>query len=233
MDTAHGSMSLGGRHTTGGLVEMDERGRLIRSGATAEWVQVWRLGDLKLLETIRLPPGPRGDENRFTGEPRLLPDGKTVYVHTFRCGLYLLRHLDRPQPIVAFVHGSPGKNCAVPLVAGRFWLQPVPETHALVSMDITDPAHPREVSSQRVGDGEEPHWIAMDPTGRRVVLNSGGYAKTNRSFIIDFAPTTGALSLDRRFHDPDDTVPGVRLSARTWPHGFTGTAAPHGTVFST
>jgi hypothetical protein len=34
--------------------------------ATSEWVQLWRLSDLKLLKTFALQPGPRGDEHRFT-----------------------------------------------------------------------------------------------------------------------------------------------------------------------
>jgi hypothetical protein len=64
------------------------------------------------------------------------------------------------------------------------------------------------------------------------VLNSGGYAKGNRLFIINFDPASGALSLDERFRDPGATRPGINLSGKTWPHGFTGTVAPHGTVFS-
>ncbi|MEO7454944.1 MAG: hypothetical protein ABIY52_01685, partial [Gemmatimonadaceae bacterium] len=83
--------------TTGGLVEMSERGDVVRSGsaadttiadryiypysvlplprfdralstttdmdeanekATSQWVQLWRLSDLKLLRSVALPPGP-------------------------------------------------------------------------------------------------------------------------------------------------------------------------------
>ena len=44
--------------------------------ATSQWVQLWRLSDLKLITTIALPPGPRGDENRYTGGSRLLADGR-------------------------------------------------------------------------------------------------------------------------------------------------------------
>ena len=63
-------------------------------------------------------------------------------------------------------------------------------------------------------------------------MNSGGYAKGNRLFIVNCDPGTGALSLDARFHDPGSTRPGINLPNRTWPNGFVGTAAPHGTVFS-
>lgn len=256
---------------TGGLVVMDETGRLIRAAsatdpaiqetsiypysalplpaldrvvstttdmdaqnlkATSEWVQFWRLSDLRLLKSVALPPGPRGDEHRLTGEPKRLADGQSVYVHTFMCGLYLVTGVDRPEPEARFVHGFEGKDCGVPLVAGNYWLQTVPAAHALIALDISNPAAPREVSRVALGDDEEPHWIAIDPTGRRVVLNSGGYVRGNRLFVIDFDPATGKLAIDGRFRDPDDPRPGIDLTGKSWPHGFTGKAAPHGSVFS-
>jgi hypothetical protein len=263
------AMPMNGVHATGGLVEMDERGTLVRRGAaadtriadrrifpysvlalpgvdravstttdmdeadslaTSEWVQFWRLSDLSLIRSIALEPGPRGDENRFSGEPRLLPDGKSVYIHTFNCGLYLVRGSDQPAPTATFVKGFDGKNCGVPILAGHYWLQPVPDTHSLVSVDVTDPEHPRDVSSVKLGDDEAPHWIAIDATGRRIVLNSAAPGK--RLFIVNFDPSTGALALDARFHDAGDRRPGIKMVGKRWPHGFTGTATPHGTVFS-
>jgi hypothetical protein len=258
-------------HPTGGLVEMDERGSVIRSGsaadtaipdrrvfpysvvempaidrvvstttdmdaadkkATSEWVQLWRLSDLTLLKSFALPPGPRGDENRFTGEPHLLPDGKSVYVHTFSCGLYLVRGIDGASPTSKFVKSFPGTECGVPVLTGHYWLQTVPATHSLVALDVSDAEHPREVSAVTFDKGEAPHWISMDRTGRRVVLNSGGYGASNRLYVLNFDPSSGRLSLDERFRDAGSTSPGVNMSGRTWPHGFAGTALPHGTVFS-
>jgi hypothetical protein len=177
------------------------------------------------------PLGPRGDENRLTGEPRLLPDGRSVYIHTFNCGLYLLRDVDG-APTTSLVHTFEGKNCGVPILTGRYWLQTVPDAHALVALDISDPARPREVSTVSFGNDERPHWIAIDGTGRRVVLNSAGDAKSNRLFVVDFNPANGALSIDTRFRDPGATHSGIDLTGKTWPHGFTGRVAPHGTVFS-
>lgn len=57
-------------------------------------VQLWRLSDLELLKTIELPNGPRGVEGTESGEPRLLSDGKTVLVATYRCSLFRLSALD-------------------------------------------------------------------------------------------------------------------------------------------
>ena len=266
-----GAMPMDVEHATGGLVEMDERGTVIRSGsavdtaipdrrifpysvlemrtidravstttdmdhadtkATAEWVQFWRLSDLTLLKSIALKPGPRGDEHKFTGEPHLLPDGKSVYIHTFSCGLYLVRDVNSASPRAMFVKGFKGTGCGVPILTGHYWLQPVPDAHSLVALDIADPEHPREVSSVPLGDDENPHWISIDGSGRRVVLNSGGGGASNRVFVINFDPANGRLSLDERFRDTGSTRPGINMSGRTWPHGFVGTAAPHGAVFS-
>jgi hypothetical protein len=261
-----------GERATGGLVEMTERGEVLRAGAardtaiadsriypysvlpmpaidravstttdmdmeivkaSSEWVQFWRLSDLTLLHSVGLEPGPRGDENQLSGEPRLLADGRSVYIHTFKCGLYLLQGVADPRPRMSFVHGFEGKDCGVPVLAGHYWLQPVPAREGIVALDISDPEKPREVSSLKVGDGEAPHWIAIDPSGRRVVLNSGGYApRSNRLFMIHFDPQTGKLSLDEDFRDSDDGRPGINLTGKSWPHGFTGKSAPHGTVFS-
>ena len=125
-----------------------------------------------------------------------------------------------------------GKNCVVPLITGHYWLQTVPDTHALVSLDISDPEHPREVATLELGDDEQPHWIAIDNTGRRIALNSAGAGTGNRLFMINFDPARGALTLDERFRDAGAERPGVSFTRKTWPHGFTGTAIPHGTVFS-
>lgn len=256
--------------TTGGLVEMDERGTVVRAASatdpairdrfiypysvlalapidraistttdmdekntksTAEWIQLWRLSDLTLLKSIALTPGPRGDEHRFTGEPFLLPDGKSVYIHTFNCGLYLVRNIESGTPTTSFVKSFTGTGCGVPLRIGHYWIQTVPESFSVVSLDISDPEHPREVSSVNIGKDEYPHWLAADPTNKRLVLNSGG-SKGNRLFILHFDKETGALTIDKRFRDANDTVPGLKMSVRRWPNGWTGTVAPHGSVFS-
>jgi hypothetical protein len=266
----HGTMSTAVVHATGGLVEMDERGTMIKSRsaadaaipdrriypysvlpiaaldravstttdmdeadsvATSEWVQFWRLSDLTLLRSVALKAGPRGDEQRYTGEPRLLPDGRSVYIHTFNCGLYLVRGVDSAQPTSTFVKGFQGKNCGVPLLIGHYWLQTIPEAHSLMALDIADAEHPREVSTLKFADDEQPHWISADRAAKRVVLNSAG-GKGNRLYIVNFDSITGALTLDERFRDPGASRPGVSFTQKKWPHGFTGTAYPHGTVFS-
>ena len=196
------------------------------------WIQLWRLSDLKLKRTIALEPGPGGKENLLTGEPRLLPDGKSVYIHTFECGLYLVRGVENDSPTVKFVRSFKGRYCGVPILTGNYWLQPVPDEHALVSFDITDPENPKEVSRVVLSDDEGGHWTAIDPSGTRIVYNSSGYTKGNRLYVMNLDRATGKLALDEKFADSGDHKPGIDMNGKTWPHGFKGNAAPHGTVFS-
>lgn len=257
-----------GAHQTGGLVEMTERGKVIRTGSSVDSsapaetiepysvlalpaldraiststsmmdyehnpgdkVQLWRLSDLKLLKTFTLPPGPNGKENQLTGEPRLLPDG-SVYVHTFQCGLYRLTGLKNDAPQAKFVYGFKGMLCAVPVITGHWWLQTVPEEHAVVALDITDPDHPREVSRVSLDSKQQPHWLSLEPGGRRVVINSGENGE-HRLFIADFDSKTGKLTLDEKFRDSGSDRSGISMDGKTWLHGFKGNAFPHGAVFS-
>lgn len=196
-------------------------------------VQLWRLSDLKLLRTFDLPDGPRGNEAAFTAEPRLLDDGRTVLVSTFNCGLYLLQGVDTDAPSGSLVASFPmmkNESCAIPVVVGHYYLVTVPAWHAVVSLDIADPAHPREVSRLVLGDGDVPHWISVEPNHRRLVIT--GYGNLERRVLIaSYDERTGQLALDTRFRDADATVPGVRMEGRAWPHGGSGAAIPHGAVF--
>ena len=185
--------------------------------ATSEWVQIWRLSDLTLLKSFALRPGPRGDEHKFTGELRLLPDGKSVYLHTFNCGLYLLRDLDQTAAARDVRQIVPGRNCGVPVISGHYWLQPVPE-RTRWSRSTSRSRAPARSLRVSFGDDEGPHWAAIDPSGRRVVVNSAG-SRPNRLYIVDVDPATGALSLDQRFRDAGQQQPrrdadGQELAAR-------------------
>ena len=197
-------------------------------------VQVWRLSDMSLLHTFNLPDGPRGNEGFATAEPRLLTDGRTVLVSTFNCGLYLLDGLDTAAPsgrLVASFPLKPKTSCAIPVIAGHYYLVTVPAWSAVVSLDIADPAHPREVSRVSLGANDVPHWISLEPNQRRVVIT--GYAGLkNRVVIADFNAATGVLSLARRFREPGATAPGFLMRGKLWPHGGRASAVPHGAVFS-
>jgi hypothetical protein len=170
----------------------------------------------------------------LTAEPRLLDDGRTVLVSTFSCGLYLMEGLDGEKPGARFVASFPRKPktyCAIPVIAGRYYLVTVPAWSAVVSLDISDPAAPREVSRLTLGPEDVPHWISMSPDRRRVVVTGYG-AMRHRVVIARFDSATGGLSLDERFREPGASEPGYRMDDKTWPHGGTADGIPHGAVFS-
>lgn len=200
----------------------------------ARELQVWRLSDLALLRTIALPDGPVGGEGLYSAEPRLLADGRSVLVSTFNCGLYLMDGLDSDAPSARLVSSFPrlqGTDCAIPVVVGHHYLVTVPAWRAVVSLDISDPAAPREVSRLVLGEGEVPHWIAASPDGDRIVVTGYG-ALQHRVVMARFDAATGALTMDERFRDAGAEVPGVRFEGKQWPHGGNAAGIPHGAVFT-
>jgi len=209
--------------------DMDEK-----SPYRANELQIWRLSDLTLLHTFTLPPGPRGDEAEYTAEPRLLPDGRTVIVSTFSCGLYLLDGVDGTAPAGRLVASFPRATdtyCAIPVIVGRYVVITVPAYPAVVSLDLSDPANPREASRLTLSSGDVPHWIAVEPNTRRVVITGYGGLE-NLVLMATFDSSTGALALDARFKETGATESGFRLAGRTWPHGGSAPGVPHGAVFS-
>lgn len=197
-------------------------------------LQVWRLSDLALLHTITLPEGPAGGESGLTAEPRVLDDGKTVLVSTFNCGLYLLEGLETDTPSGRFVASFPRKErtyCAIPVIVGHHYLVTVPAWNAVVSLDISDPSAPREVSRVTLGPDDVPHWIAVSGDRRRVVITGYGAMK-HRVMIARFDPATGKLAMDERFREEGATEPGFRMDGKNWPHGGNASGIPHGAVFS-
>jgi len=197
---------------------------------TTRALQFWRLSDLSVLQTIELP-GPQGFRS---AEPRLLSDGKSVLVSTFTCGLYLLNDLASARPGARLVASFPrreGTSCAVPVVVGNYYLITVPAWSAVVSLDVSDPTHPREVSRLTLGRDDVPHWIGIEPNHQRLVI-TGYEAMKTRVLIARFDETNGKLTLDERFRATGSAEPGFRMEGVAWPHGGSGAAVPHGAVFS-
>lgn len=192
------------------------------SAQVSHVAQIWRLSDLKLLATMRLPKSSNGDDARpdDSSEPRTLADGKTVLVPAFNCGLYLVQGLAGTHPALRHVYDFGGRVCEVPVVAGHYLVMAEETSHALTALDVSDPAHPREVSHLYLGADDYPHWIALEPGGDRLVIAGFGTLATQLRFAtID--RSTGALHLDAH----------IISMTRTWPDGWNGAAVPHGTVF--
>lgn len=264
--------SIGDKYAPpGGIVELDNKGQLVRASPSAtpeiataiNWpyslvvapsanriitsstdmgmgpgwkspetshVQIWELDDLKLLASVALPDSNKGKNNIYPAEPRVLADG-SIYVNTFSCGLFRLDGITSGKPTATFVHAFPfgpadHDMCAVPLVVGKYWIQTVGAINGLVVLDVSDPGRPIEVSRLLLDHKfHAPHWIAADRKSGRIVV-TGMY--DSWMAMLTFDELTGRLALDERFGDRG----GIQFDRAEWPHGKSGKAIVHGTVFS-
>jgi hypothetical protein len=190
--------------------------------------QLWRLSDLKLLKTFRLDPGQQLYAHISPEEARIGPDG-AVYIQTLACGLERITGMADDQPKAELVYTFPGTWCGVPTFDGHYLIQSVPDIHGFVVLDMSDGAHPREVSRLVVSPDYASHWTGLDPETGRIVVTSG--RDGDRTYLLKLDPATGALSIDTGFRDQDGKV-GFSFASRKWPHGWTGAGKPHGAVFS-
>lgn len=243
----------GGSH--GGIVEIDTDGHLVRAASTADAArpddllmaysllplpdldrvvvtnssmrsedrngytyQIFRLSDLKLLSTNAFdsPAGRFGEIN--PEEARRGPDG-SVYVQTLGCGIERITDIAAAKPHSKLVYQFPGSNCGVPSIISHYLIQTVPILHGVVVLDIAKPDHPVEVSRAKFDDSFEPHWTAYDPATQRIAITGYGDKKL---LLLSFDPAKGGIALEKT----------IDLTNRPWPHGWTGTAAAHGVVFS-
>ncbi|MGH9415483.1 MAG: hypothetical protein ACRD01_02550 [Terriglobales bacterium] len=242
----------GFNHAPGGLVEFGPGGQVVRSSSAAvegypyirlyslavvaslnrvvtgsapmaagshksRVVQIWRLSDLKLLKTLELPGGAT---NAF--EPRLLADGKTVVVPSTDCNLFLVRGLGGRNPSLEHIFNFGYTSCDVPAVAGNYYLQTSTRGEALVSLDVSDPAHPRLVNRLALPKGDKAHWVAVEPGGTRVAITGFGAMITQVLFA----------SLDRHSGQLRLEPQTLELGTRSWPDGWHGAAIPHAAIFT-
>lgn len=263
----HHGADGGDAATTGGLVEIDDGGKVIRSASSADpsfpdalltpyslvvlpeidrvlstnssmhldnilygvTYQVWRLSDLKLLKTSYVDVGANHYAHVGPQEPRLGPDG-AVYVESLACGLERITGVDTDQPHAKLVYTFPGAWCGVPTVIGHYLIEGALAVHGLVALDISHGENPVEVSRLTLGPTFTAHWTAWDERTHRLVVTSGK-KPDDRLYLVKFDPATGALSLDESFRDVDGKV-GFSFMDKQWPHGWKGSALPHGAVFS-
>ena len=195
-------------------------------------VQVWRLSDLHLLNTVSLPSD-GGQHNRWPAEPRLLPDG-SIYVNTFSCGLYRMKDVSGAHPSAELVYTFPGGDsmhtiCSVPVVVGHYWIQTVAALPGLIALDISHPEKPVEVS-RLVFDSHfpMPHWLAADRKSDRLVVTGD---MESWVLVARFDAAKGRLSLDQSFRQPGASAPGISFDRQEWPHGKAGRALVHGALF--
>ena len=200
-------------------------------------VQIWSLSELELLHTILLPPGPRGDEHLDPAEPRFLADG-TAIVNTFRCGMYHLTGIESEKPQVELIASLPRDpdselgtaECSLPVLFRNFWVQTADPSHSMVVFDISDPRNPIQVDELLFEGDATPHWISLERGSNRIVMTGGGEQLRGMVVLLEIDPASGKLSIVENFGADGDI--GVSMRRESWPHGNSGPAIPHGSVFS-
>lgn len=219
------------------LVVMPALDRVVSTGVDmhgqgkSRVVQVWRLSNLTLIKSIVLPNGPRGDEGWQTFEPRILADDRTVIVSTLQCGLYRIDGLEGDDPTASHIYTFDDQRCDMPAVIGRYWIQTLSTTHAIVTLDVSDPARPVEVARLDLGADNRPHWIAVEPGGNRMLLT--GYRGLQfRLLMLRLDSATGAVAVDTAFREDDSAESGINFNRPRWSQPGIGVARPHGAIFA-
>lgn len=199
---------------------------------TANVVQVWRLSDLKLLKTVPVPEVATDSADTYPFEVRTLADGRTVMMNTYYCGFYRLTGLESDPKMERVLVMEHPKNigCSVPTIAGRYMVMPIAYAHRFATLDISDPAKPREVRSLPMDSTFFPHWIARDPGSDRVVVTDQGDG-IPMVMLGRLDVGTGKIVWDDRFKDAGAMKAGVSFLNVFWPNGVKGKATPHGAVF--
>jgi hypothetical protein len=262
----HGHNGGGPAEGGGGLVELDQQGKYLRSASAADpahpgvfyspysvvplpeidralstnssmsplestgtTYQIWRLSDLKLLKTAFFVPSPQLTAHTDPEEPRRAPDG-SVFVQTYSCGLEHVTGIATDNPKATLVYRFPGGACGVPTIAGHYLIEGVPHIHGIIALDIANPDKPVEVSRVSFPGNYLAHWTGWDPANSRIVVTPGPYS-IHRLYLVRLDQATGTLTVDETFRDQDGQ-PGFNFDNRKWPQGWTGSATPHGAVFS-
>ena len=118
----------------------------------------------------------------------------------------------------------------MPVVIGNYWVQANAATQRVFSLDVRDLKNVRVVSDIKFDERQRVHWLATDGS-RIVVVNEPAPSAERRMWMLQIDRETGELALDNAFRDAGSTRPGIAFDRASWPHGATGTAVPHGTVF--
>ena len=212
----------------------------------ADVVQIYRYSDFALLKTLELPPGrlPNGREvpgSRRAGfGPRVLPDG-SVFFNAYGCAFYRLTGINSENPRLDNVftletpeapRDPPGRirgSCGIPVIFGNYWLMPVGQLHAVIVLDIANPAAPREVFRLATPATFNPHWLARDARSNRLVLGAelGGEEGV---YFLRFDARRGRLSYDAAFKG-EGKAGYLSLRNQSWPHGPSGPAWAHAALF--
>jgi len=164
-------------------------------------------------------------------EVRTLDDG-TVMLNSYYCGFFRISDVGGTPKIERVMALPQPRNtgCSVPVVLGHFMVMPIAYAHRFATIDLADPAHPREVASFPTDSTFFPHWASADPGSDRLVFTDQGDGAPMVK-VAHFDRATGRLSWDAGFKDAGAAAPGVSYDRASWPNGVKGMAMPHGALF--
>ena len=225
----------GGRIRTYGITALAEIDRVVTTSSpmdnevVADVVQVWKLSDLSLVKTLVVPEMKGDSIHRYPFELRTMSDGKTAFLNSYYCGLFRLSNL-QSAPAIEQVGKIPAIGCSVPHIFGNLMVMPIAYGHRIVTLDISNPAQPREMASFTTDSTFFPHWVSGDASSDRLVMTDQGDGSP-RIMIARLDRATGRITWDEKFRDPGSDKPGVSLENVTWPNGVKGKVMAHGALF--
>ena len=150
--------------------------------------------------------------------------------------MYVIDGLGGAEPSAEFVTSFPFESietgeCGLPVRIGKYWVQTIGFSGSLIVLDMSIPKAPVPVDTLDLGPNANPHWVSLEPGGTRILLT--GYDSLEGTvYIVHIDPQSGKLTLDEQFRTPGSDRPGITFLRQEWPHGPTGSAIPHGAVFS-
>lgn len=221
----------------------------------ADVVQIYRYSDFALLHTLDLEVGvdhkrqPVDGNNGAGFGQHVLPDG-SIFLNSYGCNFYHLTGIETDEPKVDLVYSvetDPADDpnairgaCGIPLLIGKYWVQPIGKKEQVVVLDISDPRSPKEVFRLDTPEGFSPHWMGKDPAGNRLIMGAelGG---EQGFYVLRFDEASGRIEYDSDFSDyrsnsllnvfRQKSVGYISLDREEWPHGPTGPAWGHAAVF--
>ena len=215
-------------------------------------VQIWRLTDLTLVKTVALEAGPRGEENLGPVTARAMRRKPFVFVNTEGGALYASDSVQSADPLfrLVFDFGAGALSGGAAITPDdRFYVVALTGQNRVVSLDLADPWHPKQVSSVRLDrDPADPSrrrsggpcTVVMGGDGTRVAVSDytvdvPGYFRDgdHRVHILRLDPDSGRLRVDTAFLDELAGNEGIDFDRTRWPHGETGSARPKGLLFVT
>ena len=153
-------------------------------------------------------------------------------MNTYACAFFALTDIDtNPQLTHVLSLQQPRDfGCSVPVIGGKFMVMPIAYGHRFATLDISVPAHLKEIASLPTDTTFFPHWASPDPGSDRLVLTDQGDGLP-KVMIAHFNRATGRLTWDEKFRDAGSAVTGVSYHRDRWPNGLTGMLMPHGALF--